>query len=183
MEMSKDKCTLFLILASILVLVIDYGLISFDQLSLAVGSFSFSGIKSNSNFLYPVSAFAIVAALVICHSKYVWAEIAAQFHQGYRESPDFVELIRMKIAEAVKSDRYGSCYGGLRPSLKIKQFDLGKFTTDDGILTASVIVRPDTKIHIKGCVYGVIRALSFKLWFSVYAPYIFGVWALYRVIV
>jgi len=183
MELSKEKCTVFLIIVSILVLVIDYGLISFDKIRLSIGSFSLSGIKSNSDLLYPISAFAILAALVICHSKYVWSEIADKFHEGYRESPDFIELVRIKIADAVKSDRYGSCYGGLRPSLKIKQFNLGKFTTNDGMLTQSVIVEPNSKIHMKGCLYGTIRALSFKLWISVYAPFIFGIWALCRVTV
>jgi len=183
MEISRDKCTFFLIAASFLVLAVGYELVSFSDMKLSFGSFSLSGIESKSDLLYPVTALSVILALLICHLKYVWIDVAEKFHEGYRESPDFVELIRRNMAKEVKSDRYRACNGGLRPSFRIKKFDLGKFTTDDGKLTKSVIVEPDITIHVKGCIKGIFRAFSSKLWLSVYAPSILGIWALCRIAV
>ncbi|MEK6685077.1 MAG: hypothetical protein AABY99_01670 [Pseudomonadota bacterium] len=183
MKISKDICTVILIAASLAMLAVDYNLLSFSELSITIGALSFSGIKSNSDLLFPISAFAIVLGLCFCHVKYAWYEIAEKFHEGYRESREFVELIRKEISEEARTDRYGSCYGGLKPSFLRKSFDLGKFTTNGGMLTRSVIIEPDSRIHVKGCINGIFRALSYKLWVSVYAPFILGLWALYKIIV
>jgi hypothetical protein len=182
MKISKDICTVILIAASLAVLAVDYKLLSFSKLSITIGALSFSGIKSNSDLLFPISAFAVVLGLCFCHTKYVWYEIAEKFHEGYRESREFVELIRNRISEEARTDRYGSCYGGLKPTFLRKRFNLGKFITDDGMLTRSVIIDPDSRIHAKGCMSGIFRALSYKLWLSVYAPIILALWALYRII-
>ena len=162
-------------------LAFDYEILSFDELTINIPFASFSGIKFNSNLQFRISAFAIVLGLCFCHVKYVWCEIAKKFHEGYRESREFLKLFK-KISEEARTDKYWSGYGNLKPSFLRKGFDLGRFTADDGMTTNPVIIEPDSRIHTKGCANGILRALSYKLWISVYVPFILGLWTLYRII-
>ncbi len=183
MEISKDKCTLILITVSLVVLVVDYELLTFDTFKFTFGMVTLSGSSTENNFLMSIVAFSIILASSMYHLRYRWIDVAQKYHEGYRESPDFVELIRKEINKAVGNDRYGSTYGGLKPTLWLGRFDLGRFTTDDDRLSKSVIVEPDARVHVKGCISGILRIMAIALWLPVYAPLIFGVWAASVIIV
>ena len=181
MDISKDKCSPGLILLSVAVLAVKYGFLTVESLSINAGGLSLNGIATPNGLLLPIAACALLVGLSICHILHHWPEVSERFRSGYRECPAIVELVRSRIAEVSGTARYGSLYGGIRGSLRNKSFELGQFQTDDGALSASVIVRPSSKEHRGAAKSGIARSLSPRLWLGAYAPLFLGFWSLIAV--
>ncbi len=183
MDLTKNICTILLIFVSIGILAINYQFISVGELSISFGGISLSNIKATNELFFPIIALSLVLGFSICHILHLGHKIADSYCAGYRESPAFVELVRVEVAAASQSDKYGAPSGGLRPSLIKKKFDIGRFTTPDGRNSNLASIKPETRIHLQGIAHGICRAMLPKLWLSVYAPLVFGIWALWTIAV
>jgi hypothetical protein len=177
MTLRRNACTIGLILASLLVLLLQYRFVSIGELSLTAGPLSLGKLSVASVFP-AIAAVAILLGLGICHVVHQWHLMAGKFHSGYSESPAFVELVRAKVADAANTDRYGSPYGGLAPSFRKRSFEIGRFLRVDEVLSELVVVSPDMRTHLGAVLAGTVRALSWRLFAPVYAPILLCIWAL-----
>lgn len=178
MDFSEEKCAVGLILLSVAVLAVKYGFLAVQSLSIDAGGLSLKGIETPNGLLLPIVACALVVGLSICHIQHRWRGVSDRFRAGYRECRDIVELVRTRVAEVSGTARYGSPCGGIHGSFRNKSFELGRFQTDDGALSASVIVSPSSKEHVRAVKSGLARTLSPRLWLGTYAPLLLGIWAL-----
>jgi len=94
-----------------------------------------------------------------------------------------IELVRRCVAEAAETDRYDSPYGGIVGSFRRRAFELGIFQKPNGTLSKPVIVAPDSTTHWRAVLGGVARALSWRLFLSVYAPLLLAILALLSTVV
>ena len=178
MELSKDNCSIALVVTSLTVLVVNHGYLAVESLSISAGALSLSGIKATNTLFLPILAFSLLIGFCLCHIRHHWPEISNNFSSGYREAPAIVELVRGAVSVAAKSDKYGSPHGGIRGALKIRSTDLGRFQKPSGELSESVTVEPDAKAHLQAVSCGIQRTLAPKLWLRVYAPLLFAIWGL-----
>lgn len=176
MDGLRNFCTPALILASLVVLAVNYQFISFGEIAANVGPLSLSKITISENLPAVVSV-AVLLGLLLCHVTRQWLALAERFSRGYRESPRFVELVRNAVATAAGTGRFGSPFGGLACSFRRRSFGLGQFTSPNETLSAPVIVLPDWGTHWRAVLLGVLRTVNWKLLVNVYVPVFLAVWA------
>lgn len=183
MKLSKDTCSIALVVTSLTILVVNYGYITADSLSITAGALSLSDIKATNALLVPILAFSLLIGLSMCHVKHHWSEISNYFSSGYRDSAGVVELVRSAVAVAANNDSYGSPRGGIRGSFIRRKTDLGRFQKSGGGLSEPVIVEPNTKAHIQAIFCGLQQSIAPRLWLRVYAPLLFAFWSLLSIAV
>lgn len=173
-ELSKNNCSIGLVITSLIILVVNCGYITADSLDITAGVLTVSGIKVTDTLFLPIFAFSLLIVFCICHVKHTWSEISNHFSSGYRESPDVVELVRSTVAIAVNNDSHGSPRTGIRGSLIRRKTNLGCFTKTGGGLSKPVIFAPDAKTHIQAVFHGLLQSIAPSLLLRVYAPLLFA---------
>lgn len=181
MNVSRDKCTIALIVASVIVLTVRFRLVVLGEISLDLGPLSLANLEL-SEILPVIIGVALLAGLLICHVSHQWPLLAERFRRGYRESPRFVEAVRTAVANAAETDRYGSPYGGLNGSFRRRRFELGQFVTPRETLSGPVVVSPDPNTHWRAVFSGVLMALHWKVFAPFYAPLLLSLWALISIV-
>jgi len=172
-----------LVVTSLTILVVNYGYITADSLSISAGALSLSGIKAANTLFLPILAFSLLVGFCICHVTHHWAELANHFSSGYRDSAGIVELVRSAVAAAANNDSYGSPRGGIRGSFLIRKTDLGRFQISGGGLSESVFVEPNAKTHIQAVFCGLRQSIAPRLWLKVYTPLLLAFWSLLSIAV
>lgn len=176
-----EKCTIGLLVASILVLLFNYGFLVVGSVGgIELGIVSLPEVTI-SPMLVPISAFALLGGLSFCHFRHHRSRISARYSEGYLENPTIANLLRSAVAAAAENDYYGSPYGGIKAGLFNRTHALGRFQTPSGKLSSEAYVTPTSRQHAKALCSGVIRAVGPSLWVPVYGAPALALWALLTV--
>ncbi len=178
-----EKCTVGLIVASILVLLFNYGFLAVGSVgSIELGIITLPEVII-SHRLLPIAAFAFLGGLSICHFRHHRFRISGKYSEGYREHPVIVELVRATVAAAAESDKYGAPCSGIKAGLINRTHSLGRFQKPLGRLSAETYVTPTDQQHMKALRSGVLRAIAPPLWLPIYGAPLLALWAILTVAV
>ncbi|MDB4609677.1 hypothetical protein OAH46_01160 [Verrucomicrobia bacterium] len=180
MKIQNEQYTAATMLISLAILMVKYEIISFGSASLSAAWFTIENIQINKPNVLIVIVIILLLLSLFMHTRSMIPLLAEAYRKGYKFSKPLLAYVADCVMGFTGTNAHGSPYGDFKPSIKNKNINCGRFTTQAG-LSSPLTIEVPSGLHLICIITGVREIVRIKIIAFQYSPIIIGTWALMKI--